>query len=231
MIEGLCMPALIYLVYATTRIIIDAYKGLYNLAFVQVWITILFVYLLNVMCRAGFGIISWIVVSIPFLLMSVIAAVLLFVFGLNPATGKAVYAPQATPPASGSENNAQVNTVGYTTTSAPPSNSAQAIPSAQPATSNITSSQPPTSTSAQPTTSSSAQPTTSTSAQPTTSTSAQPSAATSEQPSAATSTASQPTIFNQHPMTNSPLPISVHVEKFTPYNAVWGRNTVPTPYG
>lgn len=215
MIEGLCMPALIYLVYATTRIIIDAYKGLYNLAFVQVWITILFVYLLNVMCRAGFGIISWIVVSIPFLLMSVIAAVLLFVFGLNPATGKAVYAPQATPPASGSENNAQVNTVGYTTTSAPPSNSAQAIPSAQPATSNITSSQPPTSSSAQ----------------PTTSTSAQPSAATSEQPSAATSTASQPTIFNQHPMTNSPLPISVHVEKFTPYNAVWGRNTVPTPYG
>ena len=215
MIEGLCMPALIYLVYATTRIIIDAYKGLYNLAFVQVWITILFVYLLNVMCRAGFGIISWIVVSIPFLLMSVIAAVLLFVFGLNPATGKAVYAPQATPPASGSENNAQVNTVGYTTTSAPPSNSAQAIPSAQAATSNITSSQPPTSSSAQ----------------PTTSTSAQPSAATSAQPSAATSTASQPTIFNQHPMTNSPLPISVHVEKFTPYNAVWGRNTVPTPSG
>jgi len=92
------MPALIYLVYATTRIIIDAYKGLYNLAFVQVWVTILFVYLLNVMCRAGFGIISWIVVSIPFLLMSVIAAVLLFVFGLNPATGKAVYAPQAQPP-------------------------------------------------------------------------------------------------------------------------------------
>lgn len=94
MLHNLCMPALIYLIYATTRIILDVYKGLYNSAFVQVWIAMLFTYLLNILCRAGLGIISWLVVSIPFILMSTIAGILLFVFGLNPATGKAMYAPQ-----------------------------------------------------------------------------------------------------------------------------------------
>jgi len=94
MIHGLCMPALIYLIYATTRIILDVYKGLYNAAFVQVWVALLFTYLLNILCKSGLGIVSWLIVSIPFILMSTIAAILLFVFGLNPATGKAMYAPQ-----------------------------------------------------------------------------------------------------------------------------------------
>ena len=85
--EGLCVPALIYLIFGT-------YKGLYNMAFMQIFITILFTYLLNVLCRGGLGIISWLIVAIPFLLMSVIAVILLGVFGLNPATGKAVYTPQ-----------------------------------------------------------------------------------------------------------------------------------------
>jgi hypothetical protein len=97
-IEGLCVPALIYLIYGATRVIIDTYKGMYNLAFMQIWITILFTYLLNVLCRGGLGIISWIIIAIPFLLMSIIAAVLLMSFGLDPSTGKAVYMPQAGQP-------------------------------------------------------------------------------------------------------------------------------------
>ena len=97
-IEGLCVPALIYLIYGATRVIIDTYKGMYNLAFMQIWITILFTYLLNVLCRGGLGIISWIIITIPFLLMSIIAAVLLMSFGLDPSTGKAIYTPQANQP-------------------------------------------------------------------------------------------------------------------------------------
>lgn len=90
MIERLCMPALIYLIYATSHVIIDTYKGLYNSAFVNVWQAVLFTFLLNVLCQHGLGIVSWLIVSIPFVLMTVIASVLLLVFGLNPATGKAV---------------------------------------------------------------------------------------------------------------------------------------------
>jgi hypothetical protein len=44
--------------------------------------------LLNILCERGLGIISWILVFVPFMLMSTITALLLFVFGLNPTTGK-----------------------------------------------------------------------------------------------------------------------------------------------
>lgn len=91
MIENLCMPALIYLIYGTTHVIIDAYKGNYNLAFMQIWITMLFTLILNILCRNGLSAVSWIFVSLPFILMTVIAGVLLFVFGLNPTTGQKIY--------------------------------------------------------------------------------------------------------------------------------------------
>ena len=103
-IEGLCAPALIYVIYGTTRIIVETYKGLYNLALMQIFITIIFTYLLNVLCRAGMGIISWIIVFIPFFLMSIIAGVLLVVFGLNPATGKQLYPVTKPPEEPGTEN-------------------------------------------------------------------------------------------------------------------------------
>lgn len=100
MIEKLCMPALIYLIYSTTHVIIDTYKGFYNTAFIYVWQTILFTFLLNTLCQHGLGLVSWLVVSIPFILMSVIATLLLFVFGLNPATGKAISSVKAESPPS-----------------------------------------------------------------------------------------------------------------------------------
>jgi hypothetical protein len=44
--------------------------------------------LLNALCQAGMGIISWVIVFVPFIFMSIIVAILLYVFGLDPATGK-----------------------------------------------------------------------------------------------------------------------------------------------
>ena len=44
--------------------------------------------LLNALCQSGMGIVSWIIVFIPFIFMSVIVAILLYVFGLDAATGK-----------------------------------------------------------------------------------------------------------------------------------------------
>ena len=84
----LCAPALIYVAFSLTQIIIDTFKGLYNTAFFKVIIMIIITILLNSLCQAGMGIISWIIVFIPFIFMSVIVAILLFVFGLDPATGK-----------------------------------------------------------------------------------------------------------------------------------------------
>jgi hypothetical protein len=66
---NLCAPALIYVAFSLTQIIIDTFKGLYNTAFFKTIIMI-------------------IITILPFIFMSVIVAILLYVFGLDPATGK-----------------------------------------------------------------------------------------------------------------------------------------------
>lgn len=95
MLNKICMPALIYLIFSFTHVVIDTYKGLYNTAMIEVWISVLFTVLLNLLCQQNLGIIAWLIISIPFLLMTVIAALLLFVFKLNPASGKAIYSTDA----------------------------------------------------------------------------------------------------------------------------------------
>lgn len=85
---NLCAPALIYVAFSLTQIIIDTFKGLYNTAFFKIIIMIIITILLNALCQSGMGIISWVLVFIPFIFMSVIVAILLYVFGLDPATGQ-----------------------------------------------------------------------------------------------------------------------------------------------
>jgi hypothetical protein len=54
-------------------------------------------FLLNLLCQGGLGIISWIIVFIPFMLMTIITAMLLYAFGLNDTTGSFIKTPQNTP--------------------------------------------------------------------------------------------------------------------------------------
>jgi hypothetical protein len=84
---NLCPPALIYLFFCATQIIIDIYKGLYNTAFFKFIIMIMITILLNALCQQGLGIVSWMIVFIPFIFMTVVVTILLYVFGLNAATG------------------------------------------------------------------------------------------------------------------------------------------------
>lgn len=84
---SLCAPALIYVAFSLTQIVIDTFKGLYNTAFFKVIVMIIITILLNALCQSGMGIVSWIIVFVPFIFMSIIVAILLYVFGLDPATG------------------------------------------------------------------------------------------------------------------------------------------------
>ena len=86
--QNLCPPALIYLLFSITQIVIDTVKGFYNTALIKIWVTFIFTILLNYLCDLGLGIISWIIVFIPFILMTLIVSILLLMFGLDPATGK-----------------------------------------------------------------------------------------------------------------------------------------------
>lgn len=84
----LCPPALIYLIFSITQVTIDSVKGEYNTALVKIWVAFIFTILLNYLCQQGLGVISWLIVFIPFMLMSVIVTMLLLMFGLDPTTGQ-----------------------------------------------------------------------------------------------------------------------------------------------
>jgi predicted membrane protein len=85
----LCPPALIYVVFSIAQIIIDTIKGLYNTAFMKFVVALLVTFLLNSLCDGGLGIISWIIVFIPFILMTFVVAMLLYIFGMNSTIGAA----------------------------------------------------------------------------------------------------------------------------------------------
>ena len=85
MLDTLCPPAILYLGFSLTQIIIDTFKGHYNTAFFKTIVMCIFTLLLNILCQRGLSVISWLIVFIPFILMTYITAVLLFVFGLSPS--------------------------------------------------------------------------------------------------------------------------------------------------
>jgi hypothetical protein len=87
-VEKLCPPAILYLAFSLTHIIIDIFKNLYNTAFLKFIIMVIFTIVLNVLCQNGLGIVSWVIVFIPFISMTIISSFLLMVLGLSPSTGK-----------------------------------------------------------------------------------------------------------------------------------------------
>ena len=90
-INNICSPAIIYLGFSLTQIIIDIYKTMYNTAFLKFIVSIVFTVILNILCDRGLNIISWIIVFIPFIFMTVITSILLYMFGLDPFFGKLNY--------------------------------------------------------------------------------------------------------------------------------------------
>ncbi len=90
-LTSLCSPALLYLAFSSTQIIIDTFRGLYNTAFLKVFVTFIFTIALNLLCEQGLSVVSWFIVFIPFIMMTIITTLLLFAFGLTPSEGKFDY--------------------------------------------------------------------------------------------------------------------------------------------
>ena len=87
MLDKVCAPAMLYLAFSITQIIIDIFKNLYNTAFLKFIVMIVFTLVLNLLCQSGLGVISWFIVFLPFIMMTVITSLLLFVLGLHPSKG------------------------------------------------------------------------------------------------------------------------------------------------
>ena len=90
-VENLCPPAILYLGFSLTQIIIDLFRKMYNTAMIKIAITVVFTTVLNMLCKSGLSMISWFIVFIPFVTMTLVTGMLLYMFGLGPFTGKMDY--------------------------------------------------------------------------------------------------------------------------------------------
>lgn len=130
---SLCSPALVYVAFSLTQIIIDFFKGHSNVALMKILVMVVFTLMLEFLCRQGLRWLSWIIVFIPFIFLSVIVGILLFVFGYDPETGNVnvectncpeeknqgnlVFSTKSyeTAPVSNEENNTEGPTIVYST--------------------------------------------------------------------------------------------------------------------
>jgi hypothetical protein len=84
---NLCPPAIIYLFFSLAQVLVDTYNKMYNAAIIKAIFMVMITLLLNILCQSGLTIISWILVFIPFIFMSVIVTLTLYIFGLNATSG------------------------------------------------------------------------------------------------------------------------------------------------
>jgi hypothetical protein len=84
----LCAPAVIYIIFSIIQILFDLSYGMLNTAIMKFMVAIIITFLLNWLCQKELTIVSWVIVFIPFMLMTFIVAFLLYIFGLNATTGQ-----------------------------------------------------------------------------------------------------------------------------------------------
>lgn len=88
---NICLPALVYIFFSMSKIIIDIYNQSYDNALHKMIIMILITTLLKILCDRGYEMVAWLIVFIPFMLMSIIVGLLVYYFGLNTQTGDINY--------------------------------------------------------------------------------------------------------------------------------------------
>lgn len=77
----ICPPALIYICFSLIQVLIDIFKKIYNVALIKFLIMIIFTFMLNILCRFNLGIVSWLIVFIPFIFMTLTSASLVVFLG------------------------------------------------------------------------------------------------------------------------------------------------------
>jgi len=88
---NLCPPAIIYIIFSVIQILFDLSYGMFNTAIMKSIVAVIITFLLNWLCQKELTIVSWLIVFIPFMLMTFIVAFLLYIFGLNATTGQLNY--------------------------------------------------------------------------------------------------------------------------------------------
>jgi predicted neutral ceramidase superfamily lipid hydrolase len=90
LLNNICTPALIYLIFSLSQIIIDTYKRAYNIAFVKFIQMVVFTLMLNLLCARNLTWVSWLIIAIPFLFMGFMTILLLYVLKLDGRSSKVI---------------------------------------------------------------------------------------------------------------------------------------------
>jgi ABC-type bacteriocin/lantibiotic exporter with double-glycine peptidase domain len=88
LLNYLCPPALIYVVFFLIQIVIELGNNRVKEALVQTIICIIFTCILQIFCNANLSIVSWILVFIPIIMYTYMVLLILMVFRLNPDGAK-----------------------------------------------------------------------------------------------------------------------------------------------
>lgn len=91
MFDQLCTPAVIYLVYSITQVISKMMRGLYTPALIEMIISSIFALFLNYLCSVDLSIVAWVIIFVPFVFMSVVISLLLYLFTRDPETGRILF--------------------------------------------------------------------------------------------------------------------------------------------
>ena len=77
LISDLCTPAFVYMAFALSSVASDLIAGVYGAATSKAVVGIIITLLLSALCKRGFGTLAWLIVLIPFALMTLIVMMLL----------------------------------------------------------------------------------------------------------------------------------------------------------
>ena len=84
----LCPPALLYVVFFMIHVIIELSEKNYKGALTQTIICIIFTCILQIFCTANMTIIAWLLVFIPIILYTYMVIIIFLVFRMNPDSKK-----------------------------------------------------------------------------------------------------------------------------------------------
>ena len=90
-VANLCSPALVYLCFSLIQIVIDVYKKQFNTAFFKFWVMLVITTLLNILCERGLSTVSWLIVFVPIILMTIIIVILIYFLGFKPGQANKIF--------------------------------------------------------------------------------------------------------------------------------------------
>lgn len=74
-LEYICPPALLYVLYTTIHVGLDISLGMYMTALIKAGMGVVGTVILDALCRVDLGIVSWAIVSTPFIMVALASSI------------------------------------------------------------------------------------------------------------------------------------------------------------